>query len=129
MDNAIAKRKKVAQQYREKLKSIPGISILEDMENVKHNYSYFPILVDTEKYGISRDELYEKLKEENIFGRRYFYPLISDFSTYRGLPSASKDNLPVANRIADSVICLPIHHEVDEKDINRIIEIIKTAGL
>lgn len=125
VDNAIAKRKKVAQQYREKLKSIPGISILEDMENVKHNYSYFPILVDTEKYGISRDELYEKLKEENIFGRRYFYPLISDFSTYRGLPSASKDNLPVANRIADSVICLPIHHELESKDITIITDIIK----
>lgn len=124
VDDAIAKRKAVAQQYREGLKNIPGISFLEDMENVKHNYSYFPILVDTEKYGMTRDDLYEKLKANNVFGRRYFYPLISDFSTYRGLPSAAKDNLPVANRIADTVICLPIHHELDNDDINRIIEVI-----
>ena len=129
VDDAIAKRKRVAQHYREGLKNIFGISFLEDLENVKHNYSYFPILVDAANYGMSRDELYEKLKANNIFGRRYFYPLISDFSTYRGLPSAAKDNLPVANRIADAVICLPIHHELDEKDINRIIELIKTAGL
>lgn len=124
VDDAIAKRKAVAQQYREGLKNIPGISFLEDMENVKHNYSYFPILVDTEKYGMTRDDLYEKLKANNVFGRRYFYPLISDFSTYRGLPSAAKDNLPVANRIADSVICLPIHHEISESEIFLITSLI-----
>ena len=126
VEDAIAKRKKVAQQYREGLKDISGISFLEDKENVKYNYSYSPILVDAGQYGFTRDELYEKLKANNIFGRRYFYPLISDFPTYRGLRSANKENLPVANRIADSVICLPIHHEIDEKDIARIIEIIKT---
>jgi len=124
IDDAISKRKAVAQQYREELKNIPGISFLKDLENVKHNYSYFPILVEAEKYGISRDELYEKLKANNIFGRRYFYPLISDFSTYRGLSSSTKDNLPVANRIADTVICLPIHHEINKGDIFRIIEVI-----
>lgn len=124
VDNAIAKRKEVAEQYRKEL-NIPGISFLEDIENVKHNYSYFPILVDTEEYGMSRDELYEKLRVNNIFGRRYFYPLISDFSTYRGLPSAAKDNLPVANKIADSVICLPIHHEISETDLLHIISLIK----
>lgn len=124
VDDAIAKRKNVAKQYRESLNNIPGISMLEDFENVKHNYSYFPILVNAKKYGLTRDELYEKMKANNIFGRRYFYPLISDFSTYRGLPSAIKENLPIANRIADSVICLPIHHEINKEDINRIIEII-----
>ena len=127
VDDAIAKRKLVAQQFRIALKNIPGISFLEDFENVKHNYSYFPILVDVVKYGLTRDQLYEKLKENNIFGRRYFYPLISNFSTYRGLPSANKENLPVANSIAESVICLPIHHELDECDISRISKTIKSS--
>lgn len=125
VDDAIANRKMVAQQYRKGLKNIPGISFLEDMDNVKHNYSYFPILVDAQKYGMSRDELYEKLKANNIFGRRYFYPLISDFSTYRGLPSSSRDNLPVANRIADTVICLPIHHELKDYSIEIILQLLK----
>ena len=129
VDDAIAKRKEVAQQYREALRNISGITVFEDFENVKHNYSYFPILVNEELYGLTRDELYKKLKANNIFGRRYFYPLISNFSTYRGLPSANKENLPVANRIADSVICLPIHHEIDEENISLIIEIIKTCQL
>lgn len=124
VDDAISHRKAAAQQYRKELKNTPGISFLEDMENTKHNYSYFPIFVDVEKYGMMRDVLYEKLKANHIFGRRYFYPLISDFSTYRGLPSAAKDNLPISNRIADTVICLPIHHELDNDDINRIIEVI-----
>ncbi|MBP7223210.1 MAG: DegT/DnrJ/EryC1/StrS family aminotransferase [Sedimentibacter sp.] len=129
VDDAIAKRREVALQYREALRNITGITVFEDFVNVKHNYSYFPILVNEELYGLSRDELYEKMKANNIFGRRYFYPLISNFSTYRGLPSANKENLPVANRIADSVICLPIHHEIDEEDVSLIIEIIKTCQL
>ena len=125
VDDAIAKRKEVAQQYRETLRNIAGITVFEDFVNVKHNYSYFPILVNEELYGLSRDGLYEKLKANNIFGRRYFYPLISNFSTYRGLPSANKENLSVANRIADSVICLPIHHELNRIDIKKIISILK----
>ncbi len=124
VDDAISKRREVALQYREALRNISGITVFEDFENVKHNYSYFPILVNEELYGLSRDELYEKLKANNIFGRRYFYPLISNFSTYRGLPSANKENLPVANRIADSVICLPIHHEIDEEDLKEIIKLL-----
>jgi len=124
VDDAIAKRREVALQYREALRNITGITVFEDFVNVKHNYSYFPILVNEELYGLSRDELYEKLKANNIFGRRYFYPLISNFSTYRELPSANKDNLPVANRIADSVICLPIHHELSDEDILRTIDLI-----
>lgn len=122
---AVAKRKKVAQQYRIALKNTQGISFFEDMENVKHNYSYFPIFVDAEQYGLTRDELYEKLKANNIFGRRYFFPLISNFSAYQGLPSASKANLPAANRIADSVICLPIYPELETSDIERICKHIK----
>ena len=91
---------------------------------MRHNYSYFPIFVDANKYGMSRDELYFKMKAANILGRRYFYPLISTFSTYRGLPSASSSNLPVATRMAQEVICLPIHHELSNDDVNHVISII-----
>jgi len=125
VDDAIEKRKQVAIQYREALKNVPGISYLQDFPKVRHNYSYFPVFVDENKYGMNRDELYEKLKENNIFGRRYFYPLISEFATYRGLDSSRKENLPVSHKIADSVICLPMHHEMSDEDLNLICRIIK----
>lgn len=124
VDAAIAKRGNIAQLYREGLKDIPGITFMKDIKGVKHNYSYFPIFVDNEKYGMTRDELYYKLKEHNILGRRYFYPLISDFSTYRGLSSAAKDNLPKAHKIANSVICLPLHDSLIEHDVKRILSVI-----
>lgn len=124
VDEAIAKRKYVTQLYKEGLKDIPGISFLMEIESVKHNYSYFPIFVDVENYGIARDELYSRLKEQNILARRYFYPLISEFSTYRGLPSSSKENLPVSNKLADQVICLPLHDSLSEEDINRVLNVI-----
>ena len=125
VDDAIAQRQKVAIRYRQGLKDIPGITFFEDMPGVKHNYSYFPVFVDSEKYGMTRDELYIKLKENGIMGRRYFYPLISTFSTYCGLESADPKNLPVATRMADSVICLPMHHELSEEEIDRIIDLVK----
>lgn len=121
VDNAIEKRRSVALQYRDTLKNVVGISFLQDIPGVRHNYSYFPIFVDETKYGISRDELYEKLKENNIYGRRYFYPLISEFSTYSGLESSRKENLPISHKIADSVICLPMHHELTNEEIRRIV--------
>ncbi|MFI3305476.1 MAG: DegT/DnrJ/EryC1/StrS family aminotransferase [Rikenellaceae bacterium] len=124
VDDAIASRRAVAEQYRAALKDVDGITYLEDVEGVKHNYSYFPIFVDAEKYGMTRDELYAKMKENGVFGRRYFYPLISDFTTYRGLPSASKENLPIANKIADSVICLPMYAGLSECDSRLILNII-----
>ena len=124
VDNAIAARQQVAIKYREELGKIKGITFFDDMPNVRHNYSYFPIFVG-EEYGITRDELYFKMKEHNVFGRRYFYPLISTFSTYRGLESASKENLPIATKMADSVICLPMHHDLTENDLNRILNLIK----
>lgn len=124
VDAAIEKRKQVAKHYKELLKNIPGISYLQDIPNVKHNYSYFPILIDEKEFGMSRDDLYQKMKDENIYGRRYFYPLISEFTTYKGLESAKRENLPVSHKIADSVICLPIHHEVEIKDVIRIINLI-----
>ena len=71
---------------------------------------------------MTRDELYSKMKSDGVLGRRYFYPLISEFSTYRGLPSSAKENLPNAHRMADSVICLPMHHSLTNEDIERVIE-------
>lgn len=124
VDEAISNRQHVSNNYREALRGIEGLTFFEDMPGVKHNYSYFPMFIDAEKYGTTRDELYFKLKEQNILGRRYFYPLISEFSTYRGLDSARPENLPNAHRMADSVICLPMHHELKENDINKIINLI-----
>lgn len=124
VDQAIANRQKVANAYREELRGIEGLTFFEDMPGVKHNYSYFPIFVDAERYGATRDELYFKMKEANVLGRRYFYPLISEFSTYRGLESARPENLPNAHKMADSVICLPMHHELSVEDIERILNLI-----
>ena len=121
VDNAIEKRHQVAIRYREALRDVPGIRFFDDMPGVRHNYSYFPIFIDAEKYGMTRDELYFKMKDLGILGRRYFYPLISNFSTYRGLPSASLENLPVATKIANEVICLPMHHTLTNEDIQRTI--------
>ena len=124
VDAAIEARHQVAIKYREALRPVDGISFMDDMPGVRHNYSYFPIFVDAEKYGMTRDELYFKMKEQNVLSRRYFYPLISEFSTYRGLPSATKENLPNAHKMADSVICLPMHHALGEDDIERILKLI-----
>lgn len=121
VDNAIAARQKVAIRYREALRDVPGIRFFDDMAGVRHNYSYFPIFINAEKYGISRDELYFKMREQGVLGRRYFYPLISTFSTYRGLPSAAPENLPIATKVANEVICLPMHHGLNEEEIQRVI--------
>ena len=104
--------------------TIEGITFFDDVPGVKHNFSYFPIFVDAEKYGMTRDELYFKMKSQNVLGRRYFYPLISEFSTYRGLESAAPENLPNAHKMADSVICLPMHHLLSEEDIQRVLDCI-----
>lgn len=123
-DVAIEARHQVAIKYRKALRAVEGITFFDDMSGVKHNYSYFPIFVDAEKYGMTRDELYFKMKEQNVLGRRYFYPLISTFTTYRGLPSATPENLPKAHKMADSVICLPMHHALSEEEIERTLNII-----
>lgn len=124
VDAAIEARHQVAIRYREALRNVEGITFFDDMPGVRHNYSYFPIFIDAEKYGMTRDELYFKMKEQNVLGRRYFYPLISTFTTYRGLPSAAPENLPQAHKMADSVICLPMHHVLSEEDIQRILKCI-----
>lgn len=124
VDSAIENRKKTADTYRAALRGINGLTFYDDMPGVKHNYSYFPIFIDAEKYGLTRDELYFKMKEQNVLGRRYFYPLISEFSIYKGLDSARRENLPNAHKMADTVICLPMHHELSEGDTERILKLI-----
>lgn len=121
VDKAIEARHQVAIKYREALRNVDGITFFDDMPGVRHNYSYFPIFVDAEKYGMTRDELYFKMKSQNVLGRRYFYPLISEFSTYRGLDSAKPENLPNAHKMANTVICLPMHHSLSEDDLERVI--------
>ena len=124
VDDAIEKRHQVAIKYRKALRNVPGIRFFDDMPGVRHNYSYFPIFINAEQYGMTRDELYFKMRDANVLGRRYFYPLISTFSTYRSLPSAGAENLPIATKVANEVICLPMHHELSENDIKRVISII-----
>jgi len=106
------------------LRNVSGVRFFDDMPGVRHNYSYFPIFINAEEYGMTRDELYFKMKADGVLGRRYFYPLISTFSTYRDLPSATPENLPVATKVANEVICLPMHHGLSEEDIERVLEII-----
>lgn len=124
VDAAIAARQQVAIKYREVLRDVEGITFFDDMPGVKHNYSYFPIFIDEKVFGMSRDALYAKMKEANVLGRRYFYPLISEFSTYRGLESANPANLPNAHKMADSVLCLPMHHMLTDSDIERTLDLI-----
>ena len=124
VDAAIEARHKVADYYRQALRSVKGVKVFEDMPGVRHNYSYFPILIDAETYGMSRDELYFKMRDDNVLGRRYFYPLISTFDTYKNLESSNPANLPVATRIADEVICLPMYYGLTEEDMDRVLKCI-----
>lgn len=130
VDDAIAARKRVARRYTEAIKQIKGIRLFPYVESqgaeqgFGWNCAYYPILIDAEQYGMTRDELYEKMKAANIYGRRYFYPLITAFEPYKDYPSAAPENLPVATKIANQVICLPMHHAMSEEDINRVIDCI-----
>ncbi len=125
----ISRRKEIAELYRKELSGVKGIRVLYDIESVDHSYTYFPVLIYEKLYGESRDNLYERLKNNNIYGRRYFYPLISQFPTYRGLPSAKNDNLPVATSVAEQVICLPIFPDLGMSNCHKIINIIKDQSL
>lgn len=126
IDECIAKRQKIANHYTSKINNIDGIEVFTDIDNVRHNYAYFPIFVDQNKYGKSRDELYELLKEHNIFARRYFYPLISQFPTYKSLDSAKKGKMPVAEKVAEQVICLPIYPDLSFTDLDYIIDVLSS---
>jgi len=124
VQEAIKLRCNIDKIYRHSLVDIPGIDCLHEPVNTERNYAYFPILV-SEDYSLSRDGLYEKFREENIYVRRYFYPLISDMPMYRGLPSAVAGNLPNAKKVASQVLCLPIYPALTCNDQNQVIELIK----
>ena len=125
IDQALAARRKIDATYRQQLKGVKGIRCLNDAGESVANYAYFPILVEAD-YPISRDDLYQKLKDNSIHPRRYFYPLISDFPMYRGLPSAQRGNLPVAAAAAQQALCLPIYPDLETAVVNDIVDMIAT---
>jgi len=124
IDHALDARRAIDERYREQLKDITGISCLPPPDSKRHNYSYFPLFV-TPEYRMSRDDLYNKLREEGIYARRYFYPLISEFPMYRGLASSRGENLPVAHKVAAQVLCLPIFSDLSQDNQDKIISLIK----
>lgn len=124
IDQAIQRRREIDHFYRQQLKGVPGIRSIEGTEQTTANYSYFPILVDAD-YPMTRDALYQRLQDKGIYGRRYFYPLISEFPMYRGMKSAQRNNLPVANTVAEQVICLPIYPSLTNEQLTRITNIVK----
>ncbi len=130
VDMALSRRAEIDRNYREQLGEVPGLRCLAlastKAEGYRDNYSYFPVLVDDE-YGITRDELYLKLKARSIFSRRYFYPLISDFPMYRALPSSQRPNPPVAAIASERVLCLPIYPGLEADYQQRVIDLIRGA--
>ena len=110
--------------YRNVIDGIEGLTYFPELSDVRYNYGYFPILVDADKYGMSRDALYEKLKANGILGRRYFYPLISTFTPYNIYPSAATSNLPVATEMANQVLCLPMHHAMTTEDVEHVVKVV-----
>lgn len=123
IDGALERRKEIDKEYRAGLKGVKGINCLNGEEEATSNHSYFPILINQD-YPLNRDALYQSLKDQHIYARRYFYPLISDFPMYRSMPSAHRDNLPIATRAAEQVLCIPIHPALSAEDQQRIIDII-----
>lgn len=124
VDEGLQKRQVVDLFYRKKLSDIKGIAVVEKVDGLQSNYSYFPILIEDD-YPLTRDELYQKLKNENIFARRYFYPLISNTEPFKSYSSSEARNLTVATSIADKVLCLPLFPNLDDRSIQRIVDCIK----
>lgn len=124
IDRALAARERIDRRYREDLATVPGITCLPESSDVSSNHAYFPIFVG-DGYPLARDGLYDRLRAAGIFARRYFYPLISDMPMYRGLASSRPENLPVAKRVADEVLCLPIYPELEAAQQDRVIHTIR----
>jgi len=124
VDGYIEMRRQIVESYKSYLRGVNGISFMEDMQNIRHNYNYFPVFVDAITYGMDRDGLYENLKQNNIFARKYFYPLISNMAVYRELYSANPLNLKTANEISASVLCLPLYSDLDLTQVERVCRII-----
>jgi len=129
-DEAIKKRKNIFDLYYNELSGVKGIKLLSrNKENIKYNYAYFPVFIDKNIFGVSRDIIYEELKKKDIFTRRYFYPLISQFPTYKELPSSASDNLSIAEKYSSEVLCLPIYSDLENDDALKIVEIIKKSSI
>lgn len=126
LDQAINERKLVFEAYKERLKGLTGLTVPEALDVVEQNYAYFPVLIDVEAFGITRDEVYEELKRMGIYARRYFYPLISTFSPYNSLPSANVFNLVNAGKTAKKILCLPIFPGLDQIHLQDIIRVLKS---
>ena len=124
IDVALIRRREIAETYRQALAAVKGIRMLADSSESVVNNAYFPILVESD-YLLSRDALYQRLKDHGIHGRRYFYPLITEFPMYRGMPSAQHENLPVATAVAQKVLCLPIYPALTPHDLQRVINIVQ----
>lgn len=122
VDQEIAKRKILTQIYRENLKNVHGISYIEEKKDVDNNYQYFPVLITQKDFGLNRDQVHENLKKYNIFTRKYFYPLCTDYKYYS---SEKIINIPNAKKVATEVLCLPIYGELKQEDIIKICEILK----
>lgn len=127
VDNALARRREIEAYYRKALGDVPGVSLLHTPPDTRGNASYVPILVGDD-YPLSRDALYNKLKEAGVHGRRYFYPLISDMPMYRGLSSAQNENLKFSHQIADQVICLPIHPGLLDGEVDAVAALVAKAA-
>lgn len=129
VDDNILKRKRIVDLYRKNLANISGLSFMGEIEATRHNYAYFPIFIDEKAFGKSRDQVYDHMKGKGFYCRRYFYPLISDFPTYKSLDSADHKNLPVAYMASQRVLCLPIYPELQHKICLEIIDAIKKASI
>jgi dTDP-4-amino-4,6-dideoxygalactose transaminase len=123
-DQARAKRKAIDERYRAHLEGLAGVACVRSSGELNSNYAYFPILIQP-NYPLTRDALYQKFRDDDIYVRRYFYPLISDFPMYRGLPSAAHNNLPVARKVAQQVLCLPIYPELRHDQVDHVVEVLK----
>ncbi|MEA3133467.1 MAG: hypothetical protein QOG17_1313 [Gammaproteobacteria bacterium] len=126
VDAALAERRAIDERYRAGLADVAGIRCLQSAGEIRSNYAYFPILVQPD-YPLARDELFQKLREKDIFVRRYFYPLISDFPMYRSLPSAAHSNLPIARKMAAQVLCLPIYPGLPHEQVDRVLELLRVG--
>ena len=128
IEGEIANRRRLTAVYRHELAGTPGIRLQEDLPGVEHNYAYLPVLVDPEAYGMTRDALYDALKALNIFARKYFYPLCSQFPCYTSLPSADPKNLPVAERVTRRILCLPLYGTLEEETVRTICAAVRELG-
>lgn len=125
VENVISKRKKVAIIYREALGLKRGLRFIEPATDIRSNYTYFPVFIDEKEYGLSRNEVFDRLRSQDILVKKYFSPLISEMPMYSLLPTAQPQNLPVAHRLSEQVICLPIHHEIEEEEICKVLKCFK----